>query len=168
MYEITPQGNRQKAKNIVSALILGGFAVMLVTSVADSMPFKWAFQLGGLAVITAGIFVLTRYVSRTFSYKVEQTDTGADFTITELQRKSFVTVCRIALSNIKEIKVFDSTQKSAEKDFLATVRKDGRKTFNYCVDINPDKFVWVVADECGQSVAVKITYDEKLCEILGA
>ena len=166
MYEFTPDPNKKNAKNIVSALILGGFAVMLVTSVAHTMPFKWAIQLFGIVTIALGIFVMTRYVAKNFVYRVEQTDSGADLTVTEIQKKSEITLCRIALSSIEQVHVCTSAEKEKEKSLVSSFSKDGRKRFNYCADINPEKFIWILANECGESVAVKLSFDETLCKIL--
>ena len=167
MYEHIPQSNKTKAKNIVSALLIGGFAIMTVTSSAKDMPLKWLFQLAGLAVITAGIFIMTRYLFKSFLYRVSPTDTGsADLSVIELQKKSRITVCRISVSGISEIRVFSAEEKEKEKTLLAEIKAGGRKRFDYCADLNPDRFMWLMADECGESVAIKLSYDETLYGIL--
>lgn len=166
MYEYIPQGSNKNAKNIISLLILGGFAIMLFTMMAENVPFKWVLQLIGLVLMAVGVLLMTRYVSRSFIYRVDTTDEGTDLTVIELQRKSRITVCRISLSNIKDVHVMSISDKEQEKALVSAFKTDGRKRFNYCIDLNPEKFMWIVADECGEEVAVKLTYDEKLCEII--
>ena len=167
MYEHIPQSNKAKAKNIASALLVGGFTIMAVTSAAKEMPLKWLFQLAGLAVITVGIFIMTRYLFKSFLYRVSQTDTGsADLSVIELQKKSRITVCRISVSGILEVCVFTPEEKDKEKALLAKIKSDGRKRFDYCADLSPDRFMWLIADECGERVALKLSYDETLYGIL--
>ena len=88
---------------------------MLVTSVADHMPFKWAVQLAGIVTLAIGIFILTRYVFKSFLYRIDATESGADLTVTEIQKKSRITVCRIAVSNIEQVNLFSSGEKEKEK-----------------------------------------------------
>ena len=166
MYEFIPQGSNKKAKNAISALILGGFAIMLVTMTAENMPFKWALQTVSIVLLAAGILLMTRYVSKSFIYRVAQDDDTLDLYVIELQRKSRITVCRIALANINEVHVLDASEQDKDRSFVATFKADGRRRFNYCIDFKPEKFIWVVADECGERVAVKLTYDERLCDII--
>lgn len=166
MYEYIPQGSNKNAKNLISLLILGGFVIMLVTMMSEGVPFKWALQLTGLILMAIGILLMARYVSRSFIYRVEQTDGGADLSVIEIQRKSRIVVCRISLSNIKDVHILGAADKEQEKTLVDTFKADGRKKYNYCIDVNPEKYVWIVADECGEDIAVKLTYDEKLCEII--
>lgn len=166
MYEFIPQGSNKKAKNAITALILGGFAIMLVTMTAEEMPFKWAIQTVALVILAAGVLLMTRYVSKSFIYRVAQDEDTLDLSVIELQRKSRITVCRMALENISEVHVLEASDQDKEKALVATFKADGCKRFNYCIDFKPEKYIWIVADECGESVAVKLTYDEKLCDII--
>ena len=167
MYEYIPQTNKAKEKNTVSALLLGGFAIMIVTSVADNMPLKWIFQLIGLLIITAGIFIMTRYLYKSFLYRVSPTEDGtADLSVIELQKKSRITVCRISVSGILEVHHLTLEKKDAEKELVAKIKADGRKRFDYCAEFAPEHFMWIIADECGERIAIKLSYDETLYGIL--
>ena len=59
-----------------------------------------------------------------------------------------------------------SEEKDKEKALLAKIKSDGRKRFDYCADLSPDRFMWLIADECGERVALKLSYDETLYGIL--
>ena len=166
MYEFTPKGSNKSTKTAISALILGGFAIMLVTMTAENMPFKWALQTAAIAVIATGILLMTRYVSKGYTYCVEQKDETLDFSVIEMQGKVRITICRIALSNISEVHVLEASEQDKEKTLVASFKANGQKRFNYCTDFKPEKFIWLVANECGENVAVKLNYDEKLCELL--
>lgn len=166
MYEFIPKTDKKKTKNAVSALVLGGIAIFIVTLISDSMPFKWIFQTVGLVLVTAGIFFMTRYLTKEFLYRVAPSGSGADLTVTELTRKSRITVCRISLCNIARLEVFSSSEKDKEKALVSSFKKEGRKRFDYCADPKPEKFVWIVANECGEEIAVKLSYDKTLCKLI--
>ena len=166
MYEFIPKGSNKSTKTAISALIVAGFAIMLVTLMSENMPFKWVFQIIAIAIIATGILLMTRYVSKGFIYSVTQNEEKLDFSVVEMQGKIRITICRIAIENILEVHVLEASEQEKEKALIATFKADKRARFNYCVDFKPEKFIWVVADECGERIAVKLNYDEKLCEIM--
>ena len=42
----------------------------------------------------------------------------------------------------------------------------GRRSFNYCVDVSPAHSCFVLAEECGEKLAISISYIPELFEIL--
>ena len=162
MYEYIPQKTNKTAVYSSGALFLISVILMAFTSTFD-FPYKWTLQL--LAVICLGICILllTRHVLKGFIYRVFENDSGTlDFSVTESQGKRRITVCVIGLSNIEEAFLLTPENKEELKS-----KAKGRKQFDYCPDISPAKQGWIFVTECGEKLLLKISPDEKLCELLG-
>ena len=143
-------------------LLLGSIAMLLLTKIFV-FPAEWAVQLIGLGMLTVGVFIYARYIKRDFVYaSVIDEDGGVDFTVTEQTYKKSVVVCRISTANIEKIFVVDQGDKTKELQ-LKQLIKDGKyKRFNYCADLFDEKYICVLANECGQPVALKLSYHHSL------
>ena len=130
MYEFIPKGSNKSTKTAISALIVAGFAIMLVTLTSENMPFKWVFQIIAIAIIAAGILLMTRYVSKGFIYSVTQNEEKLDFSVVEMQGKIRITICRIAIENILEVHVLEASEQEKEKALIAAFKADKRARFN--------------------------------------
>lgn len=119
-------------------------------------------QLVAVIILGVALLILGRYVYSTYAYAIiENDDGGLDFTVTELKRRSRITVCRIGLDGIEKIvKVTKENKKSADSE------RKGRKLFNYCVDMSPAEQYYIFSEECGESLLIKISPDDRLFELL--
>lgn len=167
LYEFEPQKNVKRLTALISVMFFGAAGVILLTLI-DSLPFKGVFQLIAIIMLCVGVFFTSRFIMRAYAYRIESTDTGRDFTVTELQGKSVITVCRLSLSGICEVRVTGADERRAAAEIKARAKKEQRKIFNYCVDIVSARTLWIFAEECGERVCVRLSYDEKLCELLSS
>ena len=166
IYEFTPQKNMRKLALLTGALFGGAAVIMAMTVLLGEMSYRWAFQLISLGMLAMGVFFTTRYIMKTFVYKIEQTDTGADLTVTEIQGRHVITVCRISLSGIEQVISVCPNDRPTFNEALTRAKSGGRKMYNYCADMFGDLCLFVLANECGEAVSVRLSYDEKLCELL--
>lgn len=168
MYEYTPKRENNKAANLILLMLIGGFAVLGVTSALPNLPFRWVFQIAGIAFVGVGVYLYTRYFARTFSYAlIAREDGSMDLTVTECQRKSRVTVCRLSLGGIERMEVIKGAEAARQKALKKELKKEGRHLFFYTVNLLPSSVCYLVATECGQPLAICFEPDERMLKMLG-
>lgn len=161
MYEVYPKKKDGTARNLAAVIFIVAVIAMYVSTL-PGLPLRAVVQLFSVALIAFGILLMGRYIFTSYTYAVVLNDEERyDLTVTEIKRRSRITVCRISVSGIEKVEVL----KKGEKEGLAELKK-GRKVFDYRVDISPAQYCCVLANECGEEVAIKLSYDEKLVSIL--
>jgi len=168
MYEYTPKKENNKAAHLILLLLIGGFLLLGVTTALPALPFRWVFQIVGIAFIGVAVYLYTRYFARTFSYAVVPREDGSyDLTVTECQRKSRITVCRLSLAGIERIEVVTTAERERKKALKKELRAGGRRLFDYTVNLAPAKVCYLSATECGQEVAICFEPDGQMLRLLG-
>lgn len=167
LYEFTPKKNTKKLGMITGVLIIGAAVLMLFTILfGEKMPYRWTIQLLSLLMLALGVFITARYIMKSYSYAVIEDNGQLDLAVTEMQGRHTVTVCRIALSGIEELRTLEAGDKSTGTEVKNKIRREKRKSFNYCGDLLDEKCVCIFTVECGESLAIKISYDGRLVEML--
>lgn len=162
LFEFIPTKNNQRLGLVSGLLLIGGSIMLLVTYIFSDITAKWAFQLLAICMFGVSIFLVSRYVMKNYIYAIISTEGGNDFTVTELQSKKKTTVCRISVSNIEKAFVIEQGDK-ANEDAVKALIKDGKyKKYNYCADLFDEKSIYILADECGERVAIKLSWGEEL------
>ena len=172
VYEYRPEKNNTRIFGIMMIMLSLGAAFFFTPIIAPAVPFHWLFQLLGVVAIIAVIYLLTRYVAKSFVYAVIEDDGQLDFTVTELTNggRKAITVCRVAISNITELHVFDMNdpeQKLREKEMISTAHHESRKAYDYCADMKTSPVCILLLEECGEPLLIKIAADDRLCSLLG-
>ena len=168
IYEFTPQQKNKKASGVILILFSLAAGLFLFTLIFPSIAYKWIIQLISIISFVAAIFIISRYVAKSFVYAIFKNDDEAlDFTVTELTNagRKQITVCRISVDSIEEAYIFNrSVPEQAEKcqSVQKSAKADGRKFFNYCPDINPTEIGILLVEECGEKFLLKISYDPSL------
>lgn len=165
MYEITPKKSNNKGAYTAAVLLIAAFAAMMFSKIPN-LPYRSVMQLAAMVMLAFSILMMTRYTLSAYSYAITPTR-GAeefDFTVTELKRKSHITVCRISLSSIEKVALVKASDKKLSAKLKASAKS--RKRFNYCIDVAPSQYIYLFAEECGESIALKLSYDKKLYSIL--
>lgn len=167
MYEYIPRPEKRRAPGLILLFLLGGLVLMFLPS-ALSVPFQSVFQFFGLCLFTAAIFLVTRYMSKSFLYRVFPDDDGQmDFSVTELRGKSRCTVCRIGLADIEEARMVDARQKDQLDAVKQKIKAEKRKQYDYCADLNPTISCFLfVKEQNGDPLVIRIMPDETLFHIL--
>lgn len=163
MYETIPKKSNKAAHYTSVVLLIAAFAAMFF-STAPSLPYRSVMQLAALVMLAFSILMMTRYTLCSYAYAVLERDGEYDLTVTELKRKSRITVCRIGLAGIEQV----TLAKRADKEQSAKLKaaSKGRKIYNYCIDLAPAECIYLLTEECGERIAIKLSYDERLLEIL--
>ena len=170
MYEYIPPKNLKRISGLVMMLSAAAAVLFLVPSYFNEIPFRWSFQLCGICIIGVIIYLTTRYVTKSYIYRIiprEDSDgavVGQDFTVTEVSGKSQITVCRIGLENISAVMRIEPR---SEKGIKEAIIAEKRHKFIYVCDITPPIKCCIFAEECGEPLAITITADDRLFEILG-
>lgn len=161
MYEVFPKKSNKNVQTVLIALIAMAAATMLV-SCMPNIPFRSLLQLAGVGFLVAVLAVMGRYIFSTYIYAiVDDGKGGYDLSVTEIKRKSRITVCRISVSGIdRVVRIGRAERASLDADMK------GRKRFNYGVDIAPAELCCIFAEECGERVAIFLSVDDKLIELL--
>ncbi len=172
VYEYRPEKNNTRIFGIMMIMLSLGAAFFVTPLLVPSVPFHWLFQLLGVVAIIAVIYLLTRYVAKSFVYAVIEDDGSLDFTVTEITNggRKAITVCRVAIANITDLQVFDlcdGEQKLREKEIWAEAHRESRKCYDYCHDIKTTPVCLIALEECGEPLLIKIASDAKLIELLG-
>ena len=169
MYEWLPTKNNKKAMNLILLFLSGAALLFAFTSLFGEMPFRWAFQLTALCFLTVAIFLTTRYVMKSFLYRIFEGDRGGfDLTVTELTSggKRRVTVCRVGLSEVNRVILLDAADGGESAAKWRAVKKEGKKIFDYAADLDPARSIVVYLRESGEELILRLSYDKTLYDIL--
>lgn len=169
MYEWIPPKNNKKAQKTTLLLFCGAALLMAFPILFSQFPYRWIPQLISLGLLTAAIFMMTRYIAKFYIYRILDLGNGTlDLTVTEAKAggKGQITVCRIGISGIRECVLGDDTSTSDGKRLLAQKRKEHKKIFDYCADFHPEQSIVLVVEEGGEELVLRLSYDPALFEVL--
>ncbi len=163
MYQYIPQKSNKKAMYLVCLFLIGGGLLMfLSTKLKGIIGFIWIFQLIGIALCAASIFIFSRYVSKSYIYAV--TNEG-DLTVTEVQGRKRITVCRLSIPQMSRVESFEGAQTEKINAIKKQIKSEKRKVYNYCIDLVPSTVCYVFSEEY-ENVTVIFQPDEKMLDIL--
>ena len=80
IYEGIAEKTNQTARKLSVLLLLGSAALMLVTMLFGGIPFRWVFQLLAVGLLIGTVFLIARYESKTYIYRLIEQDGGVDLT----------------------------------------------------------------------------------------
>ena len=165
-YEWIPAKSNAIARNLVIVLFVGAFALMAIPTAIPTLPFRWVVQLIALFLLTAGIFITTRYLTKLFIYRIVSNGERLDLTVTEAASngKRQITTCRVGLSGIRRVCILDSAE--ADKREREALKREKLKQFDYRPDLRPAKSILVIVEEGGEELALFLAYEEKLASWL--
>ena len=172
IYEYTPQKSNKKALGTIIVLFSLATGLFLFAMIFPEIKFRWVLQLISIIAFVAIIFIISRYIAKSFLYAIVQNDDeNLDFTVTEITNagRTQITTCRIALANIEKSYLLDrSIPEHVEtlKALQKSAKSEGRKSFNYCPDINPTEVCVILVEECGEKFLLKLSPDATLWEYL--
>ena len=137
---------------------------MLIPTVFPTLPFRWVVQLLALVLLTAGIFLTTRYLTKIFLYRIVGEGDALDLTVTEASSngKRQITVCRVGLSGIRRLVILDATKPEIERKERALLKKSHTKQYDYRADFCPAKSILLIVEEGGEELCLFLSYEERL------
>ena len=171
MYSVTPKKQNKLTDFACIACFVGGIGIFAVSILNASVPYlTLAAQIVAVLLLTAGVYLYSKFIARTFTYKVQP---GGIFdalgrelydliVVETVGNRKQTTVCRIALRDIATVQA--RPVRATKKNGLDKIEaQDGGHKFSYCVDMVPEKVIFV-RDTDGN--AVLLTYDAELWHIL--
>ena len=165
MYEWIPPRTNKRAQSAILVLFLGAAALLFLSVLFPNLPYRWAVQLLAIGLLTAAIFLVTRYVSKIFIYRIIDVGNGSsDLTVTEAKAgaKGQITVCRVGLANIRSCRVIDETVDSGARAAISEIKKQRKKLFDYCVDLHPAQSILLTVEEGGEDLVLCLSYSPEL------
>ena len=166
IYEYTPQKNVKKLGLITGLLLLGAVILIIIQRLMPNLSSPWMFQLLAVGMLMLVIFITARYIMKSYVYAIIDEDGSVDLTVTEIQGRHVITVCRISLSGLESVVVAYKGDPASDNPVKNKIRADKRKSFNYCSDFFDEKYICIFSDEGGTAVAVKLSWDEKLEKLI--
>ena len=172
IYEYIPSKNRTRIMGTIIILIAVAAAFFSTPLLFPNMSFKGIFQFVSVLCLVGVIFIIARYVAKTFVYSVIQNDDGTlDLTVCELTNgnRKRTTVCRVGIDNFTEVYLLHpekSDDRIKEKEISANARSEHRKSFDYCHDIKATPVCIILLEECGEPLLIKLSPDETLMKYL--
>lgn len=150
-----------KRKNKAAAITIAfSFAVSAICLFGGrfSGSFRSVTEIVGLLAFFFAILIMGRYLLREYIYSVEKTENGeVDLTVVEVQGKRRTTVCRIGLSEIKEILFEDPVSRGAVRKRLKPMKR-----YDYCIDLSPSRSIHLLFSDGDRAVAVRLEPDERM------
>lgn len=160
LYEWIPKKTNQTAQTVIILLLVAAAILFAFPMVLPDLPFRWGVQLLALGLLTAAIFMVTRYVAKFYIYRiVSDGDDANDLTVTESRAngKGQVTVCRVGLAHILRRELVESNERVAQE------RKGKKgKIFDYRVDFHPAQSILLTVEEGGEELTLLLSYSEEL------
>ena len=126
MYSFTPNGRRRGLHAVVIVDLTA--SVLLWTSATAGGSYGWIFQLAGVVLAVLGIYLITRYSLRSYTFSVQDSelvDSAGnpvyDLVITQTLGRKISVVARVSLRDIRHLTVL------SRPDF----RKCRKKKYHY-------------------------------------
>jgi len=151
---------KPKRKNLKAAAVSAVFFVIFLSGIFLFPVFQtYRHLLEFIAAIAAAIAftVAGRYLFREYLYALSENGDQVDFTVVEIQGKRRRTVCRISLSDIREIA--DETYKNREE-----IKEKCRpmKNYDYCMDLGAHEAFRIFLVEDEKEMSIRLSPDENL------
>jgi len=110
MYSFTPNGRRRGLHAVVIVDLTA--SVLLWTSATAGGSYGWIFQLAGVVLAVLGIYLITRYSLRSYTFSVQDSelvDSAGnpvyDLVITQTLGRKISVVARVSLRDIRHLTV---------------------------------------------------------------
>lgn len=172
VYEYIPTKNQTRITGIIMILTALAAAFFSTPLLFPNMAFRGIFQLVGVICMVAVIFIITRYIAKTFVYSIIQNDDGTlDLTVCELTNgnRKRTPVCRVGIDNFTEVYLLHpekSDDRIKEKEISANARSEHRKMYDYCHDIKATPICVILLEECDEPLLIKLSPDQTLMKYL--
>ena len=166
IYEYTPEKNTKKLATVTGSLLGGAAILVLMYLFIPRISAPWLFQLLAVGMLMLAVFVTSRYIMKSYVYAIVEEESEKLLTVTEIQGRHTVTVCRLALSGLETAVIVPKGDAVAEAAVKQRIRSEKRKSYNYCADLFEEKFICLFSEESGERIAVKVSWEEKLEELI--
>ena len=148
MVTFTPK-RKVRVSGALSLSLMIAAVVIYALSTMDIFTARAILQLISVIFATAAIFILSKYVIMSFAYTVCENDNGGyDLLVSQVSGKKNVTVCRISIEDIVEVKHIKCNDKIY------------KKAYNYSAELFARELLLLEINDAGSVFYVKLQTDE--------
>lgn len=166
IYEYSPQKNIKRLATITGSLLGGAVILILIYKLIPRISSPWLFQLLAVGMLMLAIFITARYIMKSYVYAIVEENGEKLLTVTEIQGRHTITVCRLSLSGLEAVMIADDSAPGSEASIKEHIRIEKRKSYNYCIDLFENRYLCIFTNEGGDAIAVKLSFDEGLDSML--
>ena len=154
MYKYTPKPDRRPALLLSATLFIAALALFVPynTDAAETLIFLRGM---GTCAFVLGFIIADRFVFTLYSYAIDASDSGYEFTVHSVRYGRIRTVCRVTDEMIKDIYRYEAKRARAEK-----IRK-----YNYCPEMSKKNRYSLYVDD-GKAAFIFISPDETTVNII--
>lgn len=160
VYEYRPNPKKRKEK-LLTAFFFSLAVLFFAAAYLPGIPLPWVFQSISVGGFGACIYLVSRYLIKSFSYRVEPSSygEGVDFVILEKTGKRIQTVCRISVADVQEAEWI--TRENQKTAFQKTKKS---RVYRYHSQMEPTDHCLVSFSEGEDTSYLLISANEPLIE----
>ncbi len=152
----------KKVREKAMALLLLALAVALfVSSKMPRVPIPALWQAAALVSLMFSILLVTQYLLKRYTYAIEDANGARDLIITEYNRSRARVVCRVALTDIEEVRQLNPSDRKSGR-----LPRTAGRLYSYVGSLEAPMLLLLKMCEGGETVYVKIASDEALFRLL--
>lgn len=168
-YSYSPKCDKAKSGILVSGCFAAAIGMLAVSE--TGWILAPIFKLGSTAWALLGILFACRLLGTGYVYSIFRNSISGELELLVSERhlgKSKI-VCRISLFDVKDMLVYDASEKDHKKR-TKRPRPDRKRygripTYNYCVDVFPQKYCLLLVSSLETSY-IKFSPDERMLDII--
>ena len=159
-YEYRPTPQKKKEKTLVTFAFCAA-VLLFAASYIPNVFLPWLFQVLAVAGFGFCICVASRYLLRSYSYRLEPSTLGdfLDLVIVEQRKSRLQTVCRIAVTDVESAERLTEGNK---KQVLAKTQKS--RVYRYQAQMEPTDHYLLTALENEERIYLVISADQGLID----
>lgn len=160
MYSFQSQSKKRREKRLFLVCLTPAL-LFLVLSLLQQTPAPMLCRLLSVTAATGAAFIASRYLLRRYRYSVApcgDNDASLDLTVTEYFGRRTRVVCRVALSDIRNV----TRQKSKKGDHDEPIET----VFSYVDEIDSLLFCFLTVHDKDSLCLIQILADDRLYDIL--
>ena len=155
---VRPTPTNNKAKYLTIALLIGALATGILYAVM--VNYKGVVGLVCLALLTAAIFIYTKYLAPVYNYDVVAEGGSYLFVVRQTTGKRTTTLCRIDLASIIRI------DRETEADRKAHKTPTGFISYVYCPTLGPDVTYLITSQTRYERAEIRIEASDEFAALL--
>lgn len=153
-----------KRQNRLSAVIAFCCAIagLVLLTFSRYLPYTSLIQMISLIAWIVAIYMAARAVmGYTYRLQRDEGDGQDELAVIQIKGKKTVTVCRLLLRDLREIDLVTSANEKSLKE-----KYHADRIHNYCPDLCPARSVYLLFEENGQRIALRLQAGEEFLSYL--
>ena len=153
---------KAKRQNLKAVAVTAVFTVAFLSDLfLLPLPFMDPYRhlLEFLLAVFAAVAVTVagRYLLKDYRYILTENGDGVDLVVTETQGKRRRTVCRVSLTDIREIADECKDNRRSLNERCRTMKR-----YDYCIDLSAERAFRIFLTEREEEISIRLSVDEGL------